>query len=155
MFEFGLRTCALGAVVALLLGAGIGVGWHYFADSAGGRAMASAAASTVKHDAPNLQPSNPSVQREGPVLDAPRLPGSSDAHQPTRSIALDLSDEEKVALVALLTSTIVHDRNPLSPRARTFKGVLAKLDAKPPAQPYRTPNSHAPPGPKRADVRRE
>jgi len=32
-----VRTCGLSAVVAVLLGAGIGVGWHYFADSAGGR----------------------------------------------------------------------------------------------------------------------
>jgi hypothetical protein len=70
-------------------------------------------------------------------------------------MALDLSDEEKLALVGLLTSTIVHDRYPASQRARVLKGVLAKLDAKPIAAPHRGPDVHAPSGPKRADVRRE
>ena len=37
MYASELRTYGLAAVVAVLLGAGIGVGWHYFADSAGGR----------------------------------------------------------------------------------------------------------------------
>jgi len=36
MYGSQLRTCGLGAVVAVLLGAGVGVGWDYFADSAGG-----------------------------------------------------------------------------------------------------------------------
>jgi hypothetical protein len=34
MYASELRTCALGAVAAILLGAGVGFGWHYFADSA-------------------------------------------------------------------------------------------------------------------------
>ena len=49
-------------------------------------------------------------------------------------MALDLSDDEKLALVALLTRTIGHDRYPMSPRVRILKDVLAKLDVKPPAQ---------------------
>jgi hypothetical protein len=68
-------------------------------------------------------------------------------------MALDLSDDEKLALAALLTHTIVHDRYPRSPRVRTLKDVLAKLDAKPPAQPYPVPKASAPPGAKRAAVR--
>jgi predicted negative regulator of RcsB-dependent stress response len=40
MYASELRTCAVGAVVAVLLGAGVGVGWHYFSDSASGRAVA-------------------------------------------------------------------------------------------------------------------
>jgi hypothetical protein len=35
MYTSELRTYSLGAVVAVLLGAGGGFGWHYFADSAG------------------------------------------------------------------------------------------------------------------------
>ena len=36
MYGPDLRTYCLGAVVSVLLGTGIGLGWHYIADSAGG-----------------------------------------------------------------------------------------------------------------------
>jgi len=49
---------------------------------------------------------------------------------------LDLSDDQKLALIALLTRTIQGDRYPSSPRVRTLKNILVKLDAKPPEQPY-------------------
>jgi len=39
--ESELRTCGLGAVVSVLLGAGIGFGWHYL-DNGGGRAAIAA-----------------------------------------------------------------------------------------------------------------
>jgi hypothetical protein len=42
MYASELRTCGLGAVVVVLLGAGIGFCWHYFADTAGATAAASA-----------------------------------------------------------------------------------------------------------------
>jgi hypothetical protein len=38
VYALELRACGLGAVVAVFLGAGIGLGWHYFADSAGATA---------------------------------------------------------------------------------------------------------------------
>ena len=47
-----------------------------------------------------------------------------------------LSDDEKTALVALLKRTIDDDRYPLSPRIRTLKGILAKLQ---PSEPTRAP----------------
>jgi hypothetical protein len=68
-----LRTYGLAAVVAVLLGAGIGFGWHYFADSAGVTAMASAAAPLAQRDAPNPALSCPPGPRETPTLDVPRL----------------------------------------------------------------------------------
>ena len=92
-----VRTCGLSAVVAVLLGAGIGVGWHYFADSAGGRAVAAAATPLAKRDAPNPPSSNPPSRPEGPVFEVPRSPALSRAS----GIALDLSDEQKFALVSL------------------------------------------------------
>jgi hypothetical protein len=46
-------------------------------------------------------------------------------------MALDLSDDERFALVRLLTRTIEDDRYPLSPRIRTLRGILAKLDPPP------------------------
>jgi hypothetical protein len=60
-------------------------------------------------------------------------------------MALDLSDGQKLALVALLTRSIADDRHPSSSRVRTLKDILVKLDAKPPAQPYPAPNAYAPP----------
>ena len=42
MFGSELRTYDLSAVVSVLLGTGIGLGWYYFVDSAGGRAVAAA-----------------------------------------------------------------------------------------------------------------
>src|SRR4029077_15035442 len=109
MFAGMLRTYALSAVVCVLLGIGIGFGWHYFVDRTGGRAAASAATPPAKQDAPNPPSSNTPAQREGPVLDVPRGSGLSDAQQPSPSMGLDLSNEEKLVLVALLTRNIAQD----------------------------------------------
>ena len=133
MYGSELRTCGLGAVVAVLLGAGIGAGWNYFADTAGGRAVATAVTPPVKQDAPNSPSSNPPTQPEGPVLDVPHA----------RGLALDLSDEQKLALVVLLTRSIADDRHPSSPRVRTLKDILVKLDAK--SQAAASPRVFAPP----------
>ena len=43
----------------------------------------------------------------------------------------DLADDDKAILAALLRETIAADRFPLSPRVRSLKAILAKLD--PPA----------------------
>jgi len=43
----------------------------------------------------------------------------------------DLTDDDKAILAKLLRDTIERDRFPLSPRMRSFKAILAKLD--PPA----------------------
>jgi hypothetical protein len=69
-----LRTYGLGAVVAVLLGAGIGFGWHYFADSAGATAVASAVAPPAQRDAPNPALSCPPGPREAPTPDVSRFP---------------------------------------------------------------------------------
>jgi len=58
---------------------------------------------------------------------------------------LDLSDDEKLALVALLTRTIADDRYPLSPRVRTLKDILAKLRPDPVREPLPPPKVYAPP----------
>jgi len=50
-------------------------------------------------------------------------------------MALDLSNEEKLALVTLLTSNIAQDRHQSSAQVRSLKHILLKLDPKPPAQP--------------------
>jgi hypothetical protein len=41
MYGSELRTYSLSAVVSVLFGAGIGLGWHYFVDSAGATVLAS------------------------------------------------------------------------------------------------------------------
>src|SRR5262245_29510237 len=115
MFAGMVRTYVLCAVVCVLLGVGIGFGWHYL-DSVGGRAMASAATPPAKQDAPNPPSSNPPAQQEGSVLDVPRGSGLSEAQQSARSMALDLSNEEKLALVTLLTANIARDRDQSSAR---------------------------------------
>ncbi|HXO89799.1 MAG TPA: hypothetical protein VN849_03340, partial [Stellaceae bacterium] len=74
MFAEMLRTYVLRAVVCVLLGIGIGFGWHFFVDR-GGRAAPLAITSPAKQDAPNPPSSNPAAQREGPVLDVPRGSG--------------------------------------------------------------------------------
>ncbi len=153
MFPEILRTYVLSAVVCVLLGIGIGFGWHYFVDRAGGRAAASAITSPAEQDAPNPPSSSPAAQREGPVLDVPRGPGLSEAQQPARSMALDLSNEEKLALVTLLTRNIAQDRRQSSARVRSLKQILFKLDPKPPAQPFSPPKVSAPPDAKRGSVR--
>jgi len=141
MYGSELKTCGLGAVVVVLLGAGIGFGWHYFADTAGATAAASAVTPLAKSDVPSPASPNPPSRPEAPVIDVPRFPDLSHAS----GVALDLSDEQKLALVALLTRTIADDRHPSWSRVRTLKDILVKLDAKPPAQPYLVPNAYAPP----------
>jgi hypothetical protein len=153
MFGEMLRTYLLSAVVCVLLGIGIGFGWH-FVDRAGGRATASAAAPAAKQDAPNPPLSKPTAQREGPVPDVARGSGLSDAQQPARSTALDLSNEEKLALVTLLTRNIAQDRRQSSAHVRSLKQILFKLDPKPPAQPISPPKVSAPPDAKRGSVRK-
>jgi len=141
MYGSQLRTCGLGAVVAVLFGAGIGFGWHYFADSAGATAAASAVTPLAKSDAPRPTSPDPPSRPQGPVIDVPRFLDLSHAS----GVALDLSDEQKLALVALLTRTINDDRHPSSSRVRALKDILVKLDAKSPGQPYLAPNAYAPP----------
>ena len=148
------RAARLSAGVCVLLGIGFGFGGHYFVDRTGGRAAASATTSPAKQDAPNPPSSNPTAQREGPVPDVPRGSGSSDAQQPARSMALDLSNEEKLALITLLTRNIADDRRQSSARVRSLKQILLKLDPKPPAQPSSPPKVSAPPDAKRGSVRR-
>ena len=75
-----LRTCGLGAVVTVLLDAGIGFGWHYLDDVGGKAAVASVATPLEKQDAPKPPLSCPPGSREGPVLDVPQLPVSSRAN---------------------------------------------------------------------------
>ena len=154
MFGTMLRPYVLGAVVCVLLGIGIGFGWH-FVDRAGGRTAASAATPPAKQDAPNPPSSNPPAQREAPVLDVPRGSGLSDAQQPAPSKALDLSNEEKLVLVTLLTRNIANDRSQSSARVRSLKQILFKLDPKPPAQPFSPPKVSAPPDAKRGSVRQQ
>jgi hypothetical protein len=116
MFGLELRTYVLSAVVCVLLGIGIGFGWHYFVDRTAGRAAAWAAILPAKQDAPNPPSPNPAAQWEGPVPDVARDSGSSGAQQPAPSMALDLSNEEKLALVRLLTRDIAQDRRQSSAR---------------------------------------
>jgi hypothetical protein len=57
-----------------------------------------------------------------------------------------LSDDEKVALLALLKRTIKDDRYPLSPRIRTLRDILTRLQPPQPAPAPLPPlRRHAPP----------
>ena len=83
MYGPELRTCVFGAVVSVLLGAGGGFGWHYLADSAGGRAAAAATSSlNLQNAAPQPASSNPSATAESPALNTPQFPGLSRYPQP-------------------------------------------------------------------------
>ena len=54
----------------------------------------------------------------------------------------NLTPDEREAVLKVLQATIVADRFPLSPRIRTLKSALAKLDAKPGAtEPYPPPRA--------------
>jgi hypothetical protein len=44
----------------------------------------------------------------------------------------DLTEDDKAVLVDLLRDTIERDRFPLSPRIKSLKAILAKLDPLPP-----------------------
>jgi hypothetical protein len=50
----------------------------------------------------------------------------------------NLTPDEREAVLRLLRDTIAADRFPLSPRIRTLRSALAKLDPAPPAmvEPY-------------------
>jgi hypothetical protein len=63
--------------------------------------------------------------------EVPGVPKSD--RQPTMTEQLDLTDEEKRALIALLKRTLEYARYPLAPRLDPLKAILAKLD--PPARP--------------------
>jgi hypothetical protein len=52
---------------------------------------------------------------------------------------LDLTDEEALALLKLLTEKIESDRYPLSPRIRVLRGILDRLPGAPPAAPAARP----------------
>ena len=61
-----------------------------------------------------------------------------------------LTDDEKVALAALLKRAIDDDRYPLSPRIGTLRSILAKLEPPrpaptplPPLKPYAPPRARA------------
>ena len=79
MYGSQLRTCGLGAVVAVLFGAGIGFGWHYFADSAGATASASAVTPLAKSDAPSPASPNPLLGRR---VQLSMFPGFQTYHTP-------------------------------------------------------------------------
>ena len=74
MYGSELRTCRLGAVVAVLLGAGIGLGWHYLDNVGGKAAVASVATPFEKQDAPKPPLTCPPGSRGGPALDVPSFP---------------------------------------------------------------------------------
>jgi hypothetical protein len=82
MYGPELRTCVFGAVVSVLLGAGGGLGWHYFTDSVGGRAAAAATTPLIQQDVPQPSSSNPLAPTAGPILEAPQFPGLSRYPQP-------------------------------------------------------------------------
>jgi hypothetical protein len=74
MYASEIRTCALGAVVAVLPGAGVGVGRHYFADRAGPVTSIAAVTRPAHQDAPSAQVSRPPGPQEAPAPDITRLP---------------------------------------------------------------------------------
>jgi hypothetical protein len=52
---------------------------------------------------------------------------------------LDLTEEEALALLKLLTEKIENDRYPLSPRIRVLRSIRDKLPGAPPAAPAARP----------------
>jgi hypothetical protein len=54
-----------------------------------------------------------------------------DRAHPIQITMLDLTDDEKLALVAELKRTIDEDRYPMSHRMQTLKAILAKLEPAP------------------------
>src|SRR5215472_2872660 len=72
-----LRTCALAVLAAVVLGAGGGAGWHYFADSAGPKTSVAAVTRPAQRDAPSPSPQvpRPPGPREAPAPNVARLPG--------------------------------------------------------------------------------
>jgi hypothetical protein len=66
--------------------------------------------------------------------------------------SLDLSNEEKLVLVTLLTRGIAQDRSQSSAHVRSLKHILVKLDPKPPAPPSSPPKVSASPDAKRGSA---
>jgi hypothetical protein len=60
---------------------------------------------------------------------------------------LDLTDDEKAALIELLHGTVDRDRSLTSPRIRKLQAILAKLALEPP-EPPRPTASQATPNPR-------
>jgi hypothetical protein len=85
MYASELRTCALGAVVCVLLGAGMGLGWHYLDPGSRPGAIASAATPLAQQEVPSVPLSSPSPPRETSVFDAPLFPGLTRNPQPAES----------------------------------------------------------------------
>jgi hypothetical protein len=70
---------------------------------------------------------------------------------------LDLTDDEKAAMIELLRDTIDQDRFPLSPRIRQLLAILAKLapeSEQPRPAPYPAPKPNARPSAVLAKSRR-
>jgi hypothetical protein len=68
---------------------------------------------------------------------------------------LDLTDDEKQALIALLKRTLEYARFPLAPRLDPLKAILAKLDPQPPRPELPPPiRSGMTPTPRRGRWRR-
>jgi hypothetical protein len=59
MFAGMLRTYVLRAVLCVLLGIGLGFGWHYFVDRAGGRAAGSRNGAACNFRSPSISPRVP------------------------------------------------------------------------------------------------
>ena len=62
-----------------------------------------------------------------------------------RGHALELSDEEKLALAKLLRRAIDDDRFPLSPRVKMWRAILDKVEPPPVREPLLPPKTYAPP----------
>jgi hypothetical protein len=58
---------------------------------------------------------------------------------------LDLSDEQAAVLAKELDGIIDKDRFPFSPRIRTLKEILGKLNPQPVQEPLPVPKHYAPP----------
>jgi hypothetical protein len=67
-------------------------------------------------------------------------------------MAFDLSNEEKLVLVTLLTRGIAQDHSQSSAHIRSLKQILLKLDPKPPVQSFSPPKVSAPPDAKRGSA---
>jgi hypothetical protein len=68
-------------------------------------------------------------------------------------MTVDLTDDDRAALVDLLREAIERDRFPLSPRVTRLRGILAKLGVgSAPAMPYDAPK---PPGERSAMLSRK
>jgi len=60
-------------------------------------------------------------------------------------MTLELTDEETIALVRLLSDTIDGDRFPLSPRIQMLKGILAQIRPEPAREPLPPRKHYEPP----------